>query len=85
MDSPKVYKCENCDKLYKTRNGLWYHKTKRKVKCKPKLTIERLNKKIQNLEGIVTFLVHVVTHHCCAEDLKYAKDKFLAEGGIICD
>jgi len=83
MDSPKVYKCENCDKIYKGRSGLYKHK--KLNKCKPKLTIERLNKKIQKLEGTVTFLVHVVTHHCCAEDIIYAKDKFLAEGGIICD
>ncbi len=84
------YKCENCDKIYKSRCGLWRHK--KLNKCKPKLTIRNLdkrvrdlNKKIKNLEGTVTFLVHVITHHCSAKDLKYAKDKFLAEGGIICD
>jgi uncharacterized C2H2 Zn-finger protein len=95
MASPKIYKCENCDKIYKSRNALWSHKNRAKVKCKPKLTIERLNKrvrdlegtvkKIKNLEGTVTFLAHVIKHHCSAKDLKYAKDKFLAEGGIICD
>ena len=83
MASPKIYKCENCDKIYKSRNGLWSHKNRAKVKCKPKLTIERLNKRVRDLEGTVTFLTHLVIHHCSAKDIKWAKDKFLAEGGII--
>jgi len=25
---PTAYKCENCDKIYKTRTGIWYHNKK---------------------------------------------------------
>jgi len=83
MSSPKIYKCENCDKIYKTRNSLWYHKNKVKVKCKPKLTKRNLDKRLMVLECHVGFLTYLVTRNCSVEDIKRAKEKFLSEGNII--
>jgi hypothetical protein len=66
---------------------LWKHK--KLNKCKPKLTIERLNKrvrdlnkKIKTLEGMVTLLTYMVSTVAGPEELKWAQDKFLIEGNL---
>ena len=47
-EKEKIYKCENCNKIYKSRTSIWRHKKKCKKKEIPKmvfhLTVDDLSK-----------------------------------------
>jgi hypothetical protein len=47
----KIYECENCEKIFKDRTGLWKHKKK----CSPEMIIDGIN--IKDKDALVFHLI----------------------------
>ena len=49
--SPKIYECQNCEKVFNDRAGLWRHKKK----CSPEMIIDGIN--IKDKDALVFHLI----------------------------